>query len=41
MTATVAGSQAALKVLYPNGELPKSINEMFVLHKRLKKRRTS
>jgi hypothetical protein len=37
MTATVAGSQAALKVLYPNGELPKSINEMFVLHKRLKK----
>ncbi len=37
MTATVAGSQAALKVLYPNGELPKSINEMFVTHKRLKK----
>jgi len=37
MTATVAGSQAALKVLYPNGEIPKSINEMFVLHKRLKK----
>lgn len=37
MTATLAGSQAALKVLYPNGELPKSINEMFVLHKRLKK----
>lgn len=37
MTATVAGSQAALKVLYPEGELPKSINEMFVLHKRLKK----
>ncbi len=37
MTATVAGSQAALKVLYPNGELPKSINEMFVLLKRLKK----
>lgn len=37
MTATVAGSQAALKVLYPSGELPKSINEMFVLHKRLKK----
>jgi hypothetical protein len=37
MTATVAGSQAALKVLYPNGELPKSINEMYVLHKRLKK----
>jgi len=37
MTATVSGSQAALKVLYPSGELPKSINEMFVLHKRLKK----
>lgn len=37
MTATVAGSQAALKVLYPNGELPKSINEMFTLLKRLKK----
>lgn len=37
MTATVAGSQAALKVLYPDGELPKSINDMFVLHKRLKK----
>lgn len=37
MTATLAGSQAALKVLYPEGELPKSINEMFVLHKRLKK----
>jgi len=37
MTATVAGSQAALKVLYPNGELPKSINDMFVLCKRLKK----
>ncbi len=37
MTATLAGSQAALKVLYPNGELPKSINEMYVLHKRMKK----
>lgn len=37
MTATLAGSQAALKVLYPNGEIPKSINEMYVLHKRLKK----
>lgn len=37
MTATIAGSQAALKVLYPGGELPKSINEMFVTHKRLKK----
>src|SRR5688500_4050661 len=37
MTATVAGSQAALKVLYPDGELPKSINDMFVLHKEMKK----
>ncbi len=37
MTATLAGSQAALKVLYPEGELPKSINEMYVLHKRMKK----
>lgn len=37
MTATVAGSQAALKVLYPNGELPRSINDNFVLAKRLKK----
>jgi len=37
MTATIAGSQAALKVLYPEGELPKSINDMFVALKRLKK----
>lgn len=37
MTATVAGSTAALKVLYPNGELPKSINDMYPLLKRLKK----
>ncbi len=37
MTATLAGSQAALKVLYPNGELPKSINEMYVGLKRMKK----
>ncbi len=37
MTATVSGSQAALKVLYPNGELPKSINETFTVLKRLKK----
>lgn len=36
-TADVAGSQAALKVLYPNGELPKSINDMFNTLKRLKK----
>jgi hypothetical protein len=37
MSATVSGSQAALKVLYPDGELPKSINDMFVFQKRLKK----
>lgn len=37
MTATVAGSQAALKVLYPKGELPKSINDMFQALKRVKK----
>lgn len=36
-TASIAGSQAALKVLYPDGTVPKSINEMYVLHKRLKK----
>lgn len=29
MTATLAASQAALKVLYPKGELPKSINKNF------------
>jgi hypothetical protein len=37
MTATLAGSQAALKILYPDGELPKSINEMFNFTNRLKK----
>lgn len=37
MTASVAGSQAALKVLYPNGELPKSIQQKFVLLERMKK----
>ncbi len=37
MTATIAGSTAAMKVLYPNGELPKSINETFTTLKRLKK----
>lgn len=37
MTATVSGSQAALKVLYPKGELPKSINEMYVALKEFKK----
>lgn len=35
--ASVSGSQAALKVLYPDGELPKSINDSFVLHRELKK----
>ncbi len=37
MTATLAGSQAALKVLYPNGEVPKSVNDMYVALKRLKR----
>ncbi len=37
MTATLAGSQAALKVLYPEGELPKSINDMFTTLKKVKK----
>ena len=37
MTATIAGSQAALKVLYPNGDLPKSINDTFATLKRFKK----
>lgn len=37
MTATLAGSSAALKVLYPKGELPKSIQDNFVTLKRLKK----
>src|SRR4051812_36488991 len=37
MTATISGSQAALKVLYPDGEIPKSINDMYVLQKRMKK----
>lgn len=37
MTATLAGSQAALKTLYPKGEMPKSINEMFQALQRLKK----
>lgn len=37
MTATLAGSQAALKVLYPNGELPKSINQKFQFLNRMKK----
>ncbi len=37
MTATIVGSQAALKVLYPNGELPKSINDTFVTLKKTKK----
>lgn len=37
MTATLAASAAALKTLYPKGEMPKSINEMFQALKRLKK----
>jgi hypothetical protein len=37
MTATIVGSQAALKVLYPNGELPKSIHDTFETLKRFKK----
>lgn len=37
MTATITGSQAALKVLYPNGELPKSIHDTFATLKRFKK----
>lgn len=37
MTATVSGSQAALKVLYPDGELPKDINDMFTSLKKLKR----
>lgn len=35
--ATLAGSVAALKQLYPSGEVPKSINEQYMLLKRLKK----
>lgn len=37
MTATLAGSSAALKVLYPKGELPKSINDSFKGLKEFKK----
>ncbi len=37
MTATLSASVAALKVLYPKGEMPKSIQEMFNGLKRLKK----
>ncbi len=37
MTVTLAASEAALKVLYPKGEMPKSINEMFKTFKELKK----
>lgn len=36
-TATIAGSSAALKVLYPKGELPKSIQDNFVTLKKMKK----
>lgn len=35
--ATISGSQAALKVLYPNGEPPKDINEQYTTLKELKK----
>ncbi len=37
MTAILAASQAALKVLYPKGEVPKSVHKMFPLHNRMKK----
>jgi hypothetical protein len=37
MTATLSGSTAALKYLYPKGEMPKSINQMFNTLKRIKK----
>lgn len=37
MTASLAGSSAALKVLYPKGELPKSIQDHYVTVNRLKK----
>ena len=37
MTATIAGSVAAMKALYPDGELPKSINDTFATLKRVKK----
>ena len=37
MTATLAGSSAALKVLYPKGELPKSVQDHFVTVNCLKK----
>ena len=37
MTATLSGSSAALKVLYPKGELPKSIQDNFVTLNKLKK----
>lgn len=37
MTATIVGSTAALKALYPKGELPKSINDTFETLKRFKK----
>ena len=34
---TIAGVQAAMKILYPKGEMPESINEEYVFHKALKK----
>lgn len=37
MTATLAGSTAALKILYPGGELPKSVHKNFRTLEKLKK----
>lgn len=37
MSASIAGSQAALKVLYPENEVPKSINQNFKTLNKLKK----
>lgn len=37
MTATLAGSQAALKVLYPDGEPPKVLHKVFPTSNRIKK----
>lgn len=36
--ATVTGSAEALKLLYPTGEVPKSINDKFALFKKTKKK---
>lgn len=37
MTATLSGSTAALKVLYPSGEVPKALHKVFPTHDRIKK----